>query len=531
MKIGFLYNFFRWEKGHFVLELIFEAARTALKKEANIELINFSHLYEDRSCFFKSADIPEVENWFLYQEGLADVSQFEFDNDVFDVDFVIGFELSVALCDLLSQKKIKYINFNVHPVRFLPDLLWSVSTNSEAIAEVLSRYEISLNDVTEYVNDIIINTAVHQRVLQRRFIKQDAVAIFCQWDEDSSVLVNKKFENLYDYRDQIMNMTVDYQEILFVVHPGGSNLIPLYKLIKFLGRGRICNFNSYALLSNDRVKKVITLSSSIGVESRYWGKDVSFLIGPALRAGGTMVSQNDKSYTIGQDIFAKNFWFNLLGRGDGISVLPQVKNMIPNRVRRLIGKWAFDEDYSVKISDVFIIGALTRKEEKAIAEMGMISRSVPSDFLVDFRKKFDEFLYWSEGLSDRETDGRWIEKRVAKLEVLLPDCVSYGGHIKLRVIPYINEYAKKQDIIWNINNGKQGILHIEDVGIHEINIPIDEKIAAYGSARVAFLFPDAVRPCDLGLSEDRRLLSVKVVTCQYCAEYIEKAKVSVLEKF
>jgi hypothetical protein len=44
-------------------------------------------------------------------------------------DIVIGFELPLNLIDFLERSKTRYIDVNMHPIRFVPDRLLGVSSN------------------------------------------------------------------------------------------------------------------------------------------------------------------------------------------------------------------------------------------------------------------------------------------------------------------------------------------------------------------------------------------------------------------
>lgn len=528
MKIGFLYNFFRWSNEHFPLEILYEAILVALKDEKSIKLVNFAHEVKCRDDFFVGGVVPPVDEWWMFQEDLSSIENLQFTSKIFEVDIIIGFELSPAFCRLLSLRNIDYLNFYNAPIRFLPDLLWTVSTNSKRLAQRLNKWQYDVDNCEQYINRLRIKTAPHQRLLQRNFFSGNTAVVFAQMSADSSVLLNKKFRNLYDYKEEIARITESLDNVLFIPHPAGSSNIPFMKLIRYIGRGEICNFNSYALLCSDNVKKIISLSSSIGVEAELFDKEVFFMIGPALRTGGSMVAGDAYVYTIGHVFFQKDFWLDILGLSLH-EVVEKKKNFVEKDfIRNLSWRWAYTDNYYADLDKTYIIGDNIEKLKEKGNAFGINLMPLTKCETIRFNQFRQEPLYWAKGLSGVEHDGRWSDGNITRFEFLIPPNQTEGS-ITFWVLPFVNEAIKRQRISLTTGNYYIGKFEMSSGRLSRISIPIRKDLLNDGSIELEFHFSDAGCPYDYGMSDDRRLLGLKFVSCQFTDEIIEGVAVEPLD--
>lgn len=507
MKVGFLYNFMRVEQVSPSLELLKQAFIGA-QIDDSVRLISFSD-YARKDFFVGEA--PDINKWFIYQETAESLDSISFNEAIFEVDLIIGFEISPALCQLYEKRKIPYLNFFIHPVRFLPDLLWQISTNDISIYNRLSDMQPVITGIEEAINQIKFKSAAYQQSLQNHFIHGKVAAIFGQSPRDSSIIVNKSYRNLYDYKEEIAALTSGCDDIIVVPHPCESDNIPLIKLIRYLGKGKICNFYSYALLADDRIGKVITLSSSIGIEAQYFNKEVNFLIGPALRAGGSMICKNDFILTFGQEILDTSFWNAVLNLKKERLIVANTTFSQMNLVRDLLFDWGYSRNYRIDFRSIYIIGDLTPQEEY-FANIYCLNVFNELREILFFDRNFS-VLYHISGFSTIENDGRWSDGLTASLDLPTPPNL-LNGYIALVITPYLNDNVKFQTIHWKINNTETGVIEITEPGWHRYVFPFH---SIDGIIHIDFAFSNAAKP-----EYDARNISIKIKSCEFLNEHEAK---------
>src|SRR5207237_6870703 len=64
-------------------------------------------------------------------------------------DAVVGFELPPAIRRHLHRNRVRYVNIHVHPLRFLLDLCFTVTTNAPKIAARLASVGIARREIDE----------------------------------------------------------------------------------------------------------------------------------------------------------------------------------------------------------------------------------------------------------------------------------------------------------------------------------------------------------------------------------------------
>ena len=405
MKIAITGNFIRFsEKDLFnvnVIEWIYQMMGIAFEEEKNIKLEYLFSPKIDRDNFFVNDEIVAKNTWELFQEENSKLKKKNLNKILFKYDLIIGFELPPSLCHILSEEKVKYINLFIHPVRFLPDLLWYFVTNDKKIDLNLRKWNYSFKLIDTYINDLK-KLSIKQCAKIKREIKQDTLLIIGQTEKDSSLLINGKFAKLNDYLLEIKKISSLYKNILILPHPYSNSRKDIESLAKEINNAVIVNYNIYSLLLNKEVKAVLTLSSSVGVEAELFGKDVYFLIGPALRKGGSMVENDSYAITIGQEILLKQFWKNLLEQDDGDNIITISETFkIPNLFRNIFGSWAYEEYLlSDKVKEILF------SQSKYLSKIKNIDTNIDKLFVdtCDLNNKMDMSIKKNEELAQKNEE-------------------------------------------------------------------------------------------------------------------------------
>ena len=247
------------------------------------------------------------------------------------------------------KSKDPVLNFSIHPIRFADDIFFSLETNSDEIRAKLKKYKVN-NNIFYHYADIV--RATYLKTVKINNIKENSLLLIGQTEKDKVIFNEKKYLSLLDYISNIKKISKSYSHIYFKPHPYAKNNKYIYKILKkeFKNITIICN-NIYHLLSNENIKHVVGLNSSVLYEAKYFRKEVTFLYKPYF-------DFDNNDIGIYGDYFSSPFWSDVLDVEDTKISLP----FVPNRLRKAINDfWGYNE-----ISDEIILKDIIKSKIKYI---------------------------------------------------------------------------------------------------------------------------------------------------------------------
>ena len=254
---------------------------------------------------------------------------------------------------LYFEKKEKLIDFkpilnlSIHPIRFADDIFFNFETNDNTLKEKLKKYEVDY-DIFYHYADIVKATCLKN--IKIKNIKKDSLLLIGQTQQDKVIFDGEKYLSLLDYLDTIKDISKDYETIYFKPHPYAKNNKQIYKVLKKEFKNIFMIYdNIYHLLSNDNIKHIVGLNSSVLYEAKYFKKDVTFLFEYTFNF-------NTKDIGIYGAYFDSNFWAEILSIKDVKITLP----FVPNRLRKTINDfWGYNE-----INDEIILKDIIKSKIK-----------------------------------------------------------------------------------------------------------------------------------------------------------------------
>ncbi|HEV7266664.1 MAG TPA: hypothetical protein VGN83_17335 [Falsiroseomonas sp.] len=237
--------------------------------------------FDTPGFFAEAGAAADIEGWI----GLFDAPELPRDAArllarAFEgVAAVIGFELPELMKRLLTWLGTPWVDLNIHPVRFGPDLLFAVQTNHAAIAEALAPHHTE-EHVFEPWADLLAAMAVkvplHPPVT-------DSVLVVGQTRVDRALIAQGRLLDLASFFDAFHEAVGREARVLFKPHPYNADGFGLHDLCLPLRRIREATDNAYLLMAQDSVRKVVGVSSSLVEEARFFGKEGVFLGTPPFR--------------------------------------------------------------------------------------------------------------------------------------------------------------------------------------------------------------------------------------------------------
>lgn len=204
----------------------------------------------------------------------------------------IGFELS----DNLKASGVKYLDVRIHPIRFMDDLVIGVESNFCDVR----KFSVNLSDV---IFSASLVSAATSHLPGVRTEKNTALLVG-QTRGDRSVIFKQKEYSLDDFGPALVDKLESFDLVLYKPHPYG-NVYP--EFLSMLDHVDIVSTNIYKLLSDQNIKSVFGLSSSVLCEARFFGKDSQEML-PNWWDNLTPISS--------KDFLSFGFWLHVLSGFD-----------------------------------------------------------------------------------------------------------------------------------------------------------------------------------------------------------------------
>lgn len=257
---------------------------------------------------------------------------------------VVGFELSDAMCRALSAGGIPYLDISIHPVRFLDDLLFAVRTNVPAIGAQLSSHAVS--ESLCYTQAGIMSALF---AVRRRGTGQRRSLFAAQTHDDRSLFRDNAVLTQDWIAGELTRHLPPDTNLLFKHHPLQRSDYVLNRIGAHVASVAETTDSVYATISDPDIETVYTVSSSVGTEAKYFGKNVVYLHQPIMEPvyRGQAASEG-AFYSLGHNLLAADTWRSLLA---GIMPVtpPDGEKVVlrPDALRAALGNdWGFGETYS-----------------------------------------------------------------------------------------------------------------------------------------------------------------------------------------
>lgn len=210
-----------------------------------VSIANWAELFDSPSV------APQAEAYFA---------------DYFRDCLVIGYELPVVFTRLLTRAGSACLNAILHPVRFLDDVFFGLTSNMPAINAKLQAYR--LNEEAFYAA-----AAFHKATISRLrplAMQPDSALLVGQTEVDRSLIQNGRIVSLLDYQDEIAALRRQHQALYFKPHPYAGQNDAVQRFVKAIN-AQITGENVYYLLCQDSTRAAYGVSSSVILEAGYFG--------------------------------------------------------------------------------------------------------------------------------------------------------------------------------------------------------------------------------------------------------------------
>lgn len=259
--------------------------------------------------------LPHTPSWHMAQKKVAELGP---------DGLIIGFEMPKNAIDAFENHGVRYIDFVLHPVRFMDDIVLALKTNRFPMS-MKEAYFVNGNDF-EFHACMVKARFAHT---PKKELPTNTALFVGQTSVDRSLLKDGRVCCMNDYRDRISQQLFIHSSALYKPHPDNDE--GDRKMFEAMGV-KVVNGNIYELLANPQITKVCAISSSVLQEAPFFGKEVSCF-------GGCPFDVNYIPVTT-QALLSYEFWADFLETGAPCITCPGPWR-IPSKsdLRRLSGSW------------------------------------------------------------------------------------------------------------------------------------------------------------------------------------------------
>ncbi len=228
--------------------------------------------YFDTPSLYEDLSLPlNVDSWAkLSVQKNAPEALITKLHDYFHDALVVGYEMPDVLLAALYQLNTPFIDIVLHPIRFLPDLVFSFRSNVPEFYDVFEKCRLSENAIASQAGMILAKSAWMPKISD---IPPGSVIVLDQVCIDRALIQkNGTFTSLYNHLDYLHQLCSEHPRVFFKPHPYNTDRKSISEIIQKLPVIIETNINFYYLLSQPEIEGTVALNSSGLFESRAFGK-------------------------------------------------------------------------------------------------------------------------------------------------------------------------------------------------------------------------------------------------------------------
>lgn len=223
---------------------------------------------------------------------------------------VVGYEMPPAMIDALDELDVPFIDIVLHPIRFLPDLLFGFRSNRSSAQAFFQSQAIAPDSIRRSAA-LITAKAAWMPPPQAELVPGTLLLLGQVANDASLSRPDGTFLSLADFRAQLLQLSFDYSQVLYKPHPYEAGHESMHRLLADFPSFKPATDNFYRLVARDEVCGVAAINSSGLVEAPYFGCESIGLAAPLYRFDDT----EDGHVGIDNRWLAPHFWQALFSGG------------------------------------------------------------------------------------------------------------------------------------------------------------------------------------------------------------------------
>lgn len=225
---------------------------------------------------FRELDMPfSIESWsYMYEDMEVSDSLSNNIQGKFEGALIISYESSPALLKQYDNLGLQYLDFSIHPIRYLEDYVFGIRTNIDSLRIELQKYIIS---ETICRNQARVYRAKASKIPVFENIPEGSVLFVGQMGIDSSLIENKRMIDLEDVKEYLVESARLFPRVYYKRHPHNKSFSQLNDFIEKQKNIELGDWNIYDCLGSGVFAQIRSISSGTLYEARYFGCDTKRL--------------------------------------------------------------------------------------------------------------------------------------------------------------------------------------------------------------------------------------------------------------
>lgn len=251
--------------------VIHTASNSSIKKIAALE----NNKGVDRLRAYSKIGLPiSTEGWIHIYEGESEQKIiFEVLDEYFNNEkFVICFEAPGYMIKYFNERKIKFIDLNISPIRFSEDYFFGARSNVSEIDTIIEKNKI-------HFDELLPDMTLIKTLAKRKIRKPLRGALFLgQIEVDASLIQDKWIPKIDDIKTVLEKLTLEYGNIYYKPHPHSGIVNELKNIVSKIKGCTYLERNIYDTICADEWDAIYSFSSGAIEEAKLVGRKATRLL-------------------------------------------------------------------------------------------------------------------------------------------------------------------------------------------------------------------------------------------------------------
>lgn len=324
-----------------------------LKCNMDVSALSWDEDLSGNDLFFDTPDLYQKLGIPLNREGWARLASsdvvpdelLESLREPLNQALVIGYELPKVITHALTMLGTPFIDVVLHPMRFLPDLLFSFRTNVAEFHQKFKNHVFDSSYIEQQVSLLQAKNAWMSKPAGLTIPAGSAIILEQVSDDMAVVQNNGRFARLEDHIPRLHQIISEHPAVFIKPHPYTLDKKSISRITSAFPVTQLCNTNFYHLMMQPEIEKVIALNSSGLIEAVAFGKEAENLIPfkfchaedflPEKGEPGSLIPLNDSW-------LQPQFWRELFDGENRAVVMTRQAIWQPNRLRHAMNAdWGY----------------------------------------------------------------------------------------------------------------------------------------------------------------------------------------------
>jgi hypothetical protein len=293
-----------------------EQATISNQNKQGLPVISIFDCLDAKKYFeLNKIDIESIKNnkmqiWSYLSQNIS-VEAEKYLVEILQDSFVFGYHCPNIFVDCFIRNNIPFLDAFETAYRYMQDSFLGIRTNVNSVNNYVKDNQLSIHTMYAVANYL----KAYYNNKKALNINENSCLLVGQTKADSVLINGDRFASLDNYKDEIIEISKNYNTIYYKQHPAEKLSPAVLSFLKSIPNAKEIFDNTYHILSNKNIKLVVGLNSGVLYEANFFGKQAQFLFNKVYNYTQDGVPENKNVFTIinsNSHLFKINFWASVL---------------------------------------------------------------------------------------------------------------------------------------------------------------------------------------------------------------------------